>query len=148
MYPIRNGLQKQVRSYLTGTCPACPVGRNYRTGVEFTCDSGAYSSGVGRNYRTGVKSLLHLFLWGNSGRLVCPPKTGNPLEHLYASGVLSRGALGNPKSRDPLPFIYFFPMSYELSALFRLAPFAWRLCLLPFSNLSYCPKFSFIDLKL
>jgi hypothetical protein len=27
-------------------CPACPVGRNYRTGVEFTCDSGAYSSGV------------------------------------------------------------------------------------------------------
>jgi hypothetical protein len=26
--------------------PACPV--------EFTCDSGAYSSGVGRNYRTGV----------------------------------------------------------------------------------------------
>jgi hypothetical protein len=42
-------------------CPACPVGRNYRTGVEFTCDSGAYSSGVapvdgtGEAYLTGTR---------------------------------------------------------------------------------------------
>jgi len=33
-------------AYLSGACP-----------LEFTCDSGAYSSGVGRSYRIGVKPI-------------------------------------------------------------------------------------------
>jgi len=59
MFKVRNKVTRtNVSLTLLSALPAprCPV--------EFTCDSGAYSSGVGRNYRTGVKSLLHLFLWG------------------------------------------------------------------------------------
>ena len=36
----------QTFSSIQYSCPACPVGSDYRTGVEFTCDSGAYSSGA------------------------------------------------------------------------------------------------------
>jgi hypothetical protein len=77
--PARRAIKTPFALFAPWPAPLCPV--------EFTCDSGAYSSGVGRNYRTGVKFSK------NSG--VYPVK---PVRFLFNWGVFIRGGSKGSKS--------------------------------------------------